>query len=143
MADPIPSAPDQAHALRYMAGAVICAAANNAVLIGSDAAGLGHLAAVMLAWFTGGTIGYLWHHRVTFRIPAHWLGYLQMMAGSALAIPLAWGVIALLRGPAGLPMWLAALGATAAMVLYNYLNARLAILRRFVHRQKESPSHGD
>jgi len=134
------NAPDRAQLLRYLGGAGLCALANNVVLIVAAARGVSNLPAVIMAWLTGGTIGYLWHHSVTFRTAARWRGYFQMMAGSAIGIPLAWGAIALLRGPLGLPMWAAAIVATVAMALYNYLNARLAITRRFMVCRRRPPA---
>lgn len=123
-------ATDRAHVVRYAGGAVLCALSNNIVLIGGDAAGLPQWASVLLAWATGGTLGYLWHHRVTFRAPPKLAGYFSMMTGGLLALPITYAVIALLHGVLRWPMWLAAPAMTVIMFGYNYLNARLAILWR-------------
>lgn len=126
---PLP-ATDRWHFARYAGGAVLCALVNNLVLIGGDMAGLSQLACVLAAWAMGGTIGYLWHHRLTFRAPPSLAGYRNMMAGTLLGLPLTYAIIAVLHGWLGWPMWLAAPVMTVIMVAYNYLNARLAILWR-------------
>ena len=121
---------------------MLCAIVNNVLLIVGDAAELPQLVSVLLAWLAGGTLGYLWHQRLTYRASPSWRSYLQLLAGSMIAIPLAWGVIAILQGWLGLTMWLAAPIATVAMFAYNYLNARLAILRRLPRSSKDLPAHG-
>ena len=62
MTDSALDAPDRAQLLRYLGGAGLCALANNVVLIVAAARGVSNLPAVIMAWLTGGTIGYLWHH---------------------------------------------------------------------------------
>lgn len=123
---PLPR-PDHAHFLRYSGGAVLCALLNNAILIGGDWLGLADWSSVFIAWASGGTLGYLWHHRVTFRAPGSLAGYLRMLAGTLVALPLAYAIIAILHGLLLWPMALAAPTMTVLMVFYNYLNARIAI----------------
>ena len=118
------------HGGRYAGGAVLCALVNNVILIGGARLGAPDLAGVLVAWASGGTIGYLWHCRLTFRAAPSWPGYLRFMSGTLLGIPLTWLLIALLRGPLGWPMEAAAPATTVILVVYNYLNARLAIRRK-------------
>jgi len=114
-------------ATRYIAGAALCALTNNIVLIAADALGYSLLAGVLLTWLTGGTIGYAWHGRITYGQPLNLAAYARFLAGAALGIPLAWGVLWLLARALGWPMWLAAPGTTAVLFCYHWLNARLAI----------------
>lgn len=122
--------PDHGHFLRYAGGSILCALVNNFVLVGGDLIGFSQLVCVLIAWTAGGTIGYLYHHRLTFRTAPSLAGYRAMMTGTLLGLPLTYAIIALLHGVLGWPMWLAAAVMTVIMVAYNYLNARFAILWR-------------
>lgn len=115
---------------RYFGGAVICALINNAILISGDAIGLPDLASVLVAWFVGGSVGYLWHCLVTFKQPLIPRFYGQFMIGMTIGIPLTWLSILFFRHVVGWPMTLSSPATTVVLVLYNYLNARLAILSK-------------
>lgn len=123
-------APDRAHFARYAGGALLCALVNNLILISTDKGGLPDLVGVMLAWCVGSTIGYMWHHRLTFRMPPSLAGYRNMMVGTLLGLPISYAILIFLHRWLAWPMWLAAPVMTVIMVVYNYLNARLAILFR-------------
>lgn len=114
---------------RYAVSGAICAILNNIILIGGDRLGMDYLPLVLLSWLIGGSTGFALHAKVSFRTKVRWRGYVQFMAGIALAIPVALAVIVLLTRVFGFPMAMAAPTATVAMIAYNYLNARLAILR--------------
>ena len=115
------------HGARYAGGAVLCALVNNVILIGGAKAGLPDLAGVLIAWFAGGTTGYFYHGQFTFRQAPTRRSYLQFMSGTALGIPITWVLLLALRQGLGLPMEIAAPTTTVVLVLYNYLNARIAL----------------
>ena len=117
---------------RYLGSAVVTALVNNVVLIGADRAGFGYAGVLAWSWAITGSLGYFLHVRFTFRAAPALGGYLRFMFGLALGIPLAFAAIWVFKSGLGWPMWAAAPAATVAMVVYNYLAARLAILRRFL-----------
>lgn len=112
---------------RYLGGAVLCAAINNAILIAGAHLGVPDTVGVIATWLAGGSAGYLYHTRVTYRQPLSRRGYVQFMAGVAIGTPLTWVLILLMRQGLGWPMEWAAPVTTVILVVYNYLNARLAI----------------
>ena len=116
--------------LRYLANGAICAGANMAVLIGGNRLGLGHFVLVMVTWVVGGTLGYLLHARLTFRAGLSGVAYARFMGGVALGIPATWALLELFAGWLGWRMELAAPAVSIAMLVYNYANARIAILWR-------------
>jgi len=115
---------------RYLAGAVLCAVINNVILIAGARLGVPDTVGVIATWLVGGAIGYAWHALVTYGEPLHWRAFRQFMAGSALGVPVAWVLVMAFRKGLGWPMEWTAPVATVLMVVYNYLNARLAILWR-------------
>lgn len=122
---------------RYVASAAICALVNNLVLIGADRVGLGYAGVLAASWGISGSLGYVLHSRYTFRADASFVGYARFMGGVALGIPLAFVTIWLFRSGLNWPMWASAPSATLVMVVFNYLSARVAILRRFLWTPKE------
>ncbi|MBS0254995.1 MAG: GtrA family protein [Proteobacteria bacterium] len=125
--------------VRYLGSAVITALVNNAVLIAADRAGFGYAGVLAWSWAITGSLGYLLHVRYTFRATRSLAGYARFMGGVALGIPLAFAAIWLFKSGLGWPMWAVAPAATLVMVIYNYLAARLAILRRLL---RNGPDHG-
>jgi len=125
-----PKLPAAQHSARYLGGAILCALVNNVILIAGHAAGLADFTSVVICWFAGGTTGYLWHHRITFRVAPSRAGYLRFLAGSALGIPLSYLALALFHQWLDWEMWLAAPATTIAMFAYSYLSARIALLWR-------------
>lgn len=117
---------------RYLGSAVVTALVNNGVLIGADRAGFGYAGVLAWSWAITGSLGYLLHVRFTFRAAHSLGGYARFMFGVALGIPLAFAAIWAFKSGLGWPMWAAAPAATVVMVVYNYLAARLAILRRLL-----------
>ncbi len=126
---------------RYLGSAVVTALVNNLVLIAADRAGFGYVGVLGWSWAVTGTLGYALHLRFTFRAPPAWAGYARFMGGVALGIPLAFAAIWLFKSGLHWPMWAAAPAATVVMVGYNFLAARLAILRRLLGRD-EGDAHG-
>ena len=121
---------------RYLAGGAICAILNNIILIGGDALGFGYGLLTFLTFLITGTVAYRLHCWFTFRKARRWDGYLQFMAGIALGVPVTLLLLALLCSLLGLPMWIAAPVLTVLMLLYNYANARLAIVTRLFGRAR-------
>lgn len=115
---------------RYAVNGAICAAINNVILIVGDRLGGNHLFLVFLTWLIGSSVGFALHARISFRAPLRLAGYVQFMAGGAFGMPLAFALLVFLADICRLPMVIAAPIMTAIMILYNYLNARLAIIRR-------------
>jgi putative flippase GtrA len=114
---------------------------NNVVLIGGDRLGVAYPVLVVLTWAIGGSVAYYLHVHLTFRTTANWTGFVRFMAGVAVGIPLAIAVLLVLVSWARLPMWIAAPTATLLMLLYNYINARVAILWRKSRSENRSPKH--
>lgn len=115
---------------RYLISGGICALGNNALLIAGARAGLGIPALTLLSFTVIGTAGYGAHVHFTFRQTPGWRSYARFMAGVALGIPAAYMTLALLCDGLHLPMIVAAPIATMVLLVYNYLSARLAIMRR-------------
>jgi putative flippase GtrA len=116
--------------IKYLCGAVLCAMINNVILIGGSELGISDTTGVMAAWLLGGTVGYLWHCLVSFRQALAPCGYGQFMIGMLIGIPLTWLSIVFFRHVVGWPMTFASPATTIVLFLYNYLNARLAIVVR-------------
>ena len=115
---------------RYLVASVGPTLANNVVLIGGDRIGLGYGPLIAASWVIGGSLGYLLHSRYTFKAASNCSAYLRFMGAVALGVPLGFVVLAGLKSGLGLPMWIAAPGATLGMLAYNFLSAKLAILWR-------------
>jgi putative flippase GtrA len=114
--------------LRYLLVAAISALSNNVILILGDRLGYGYGILVFISSIFTGSMAYLLHSRVTFRRRMGWPQYVRFMIGIALGTPVALAFIGVLRDVVGLEMPLAAPIATALMVVYNYISARLAIM---------------
>lgn len=112
---------------RYLAGAVLCAAINNVILIAGARLGLADTIGVILTWLVGGSVGYAWHALVTYRQALRLRAYGEFMTGVAIGTPVAWVLVIAMRQGLGWSMELTAPVMTVLMVVYNYLNARLAI----------------
>lgn len=124
------AAPDKHHSIRYIVVALLSAVIGNAIMIGGDAAGISYPVLVFVSWTVTGTSAYTLHAVFTFQqriVPGSWL---RFMAGNAISLP-AWVLIVGFGKLQGWPMALSSPLATVVLFGYNYLNARLAILRRF------------
>lgn len=115
---------------RYLGSGGLCAIANNILLIAGARAGMDTFELTLLSFVMIGTAGYFAHVLFTFRQSLAWRGYGRFMTGVALGIPIAYAVLALFRDVLGLPMLIAAPAATVILLAYNFLSARLAIMRR-------------
>ena len=119
-----------AHARRYLTVGAVCALVYNLITIGSDFAGVNYLPATLLAVGVVAPLGYFLHCRFTFRKAPSLAGFLRFMAGIALAYPLLIALMMLFCSGLGLPVLIASPLATAVLVVFNYLSAHWAIVRR-------------
>jgi putative flippase GtrA len=133
------SAASIAEPTRYIASGVVCALVNNIILIGSHQLGLGYFGILAMSWAIGGSIGYALHSRLTFRAAASMIGYVRFMTNVAMGVPLAFILLWLLLSALLWPMWAAAPASTILMFFFNYLGARIAILRRLPWSAQERP----
>jgi len=115
---------------RYLISGGFCALANNVLLITGAHVGLGIFELTLLSFLVIGTAGYVAHVHFTFRQTPGWRSYARFMAGLALGIPAAYAVLALLCDVLHVPMLATAPIATIILLVYNYMNARLAIMSR-------------
>lgn len=115
---------------RYLISAGACALLNNVVLILGDRAGLSYPVLLALTWVLGGSLGYALHTRFTFDVSPGLGAYARFMGGVALGVPTTALLLYFFGKLLMLPMWITAPTTTVIMVIYNYLNARLAILWR-------------
>jgi len=118
--------------LRYLLCGGLCAVVNNIILIGGDGLGLHYALLTAISWALAGSLGYGLNARFTFRQPWRGRAYLRFMGGVALGVPLSLALLALFVSLLRLPMWFAAPASTLLMMVYNYANARLAIMRRLL-----------
>lgn len=115
------------HSLRYVGGAATCALVNNLVLITADAFGCMLIVGILLSWLSGGTTGFLWHSVVTYQTKPTLSAFGRFMAGALAGIPLAWAALWLFHESWRWPMWAAGPSATAALFIYHYINALIAV----------------
>jgi len=115
---------------RYLLMGGLCALLSNAVLIGSDHAGLHYGASVVTAFLVVTPVSYLLHARWTFAVELSWAGFVRFVLGLLSSLLVATVTVGLFRGALGLPMLVAAPLATVTMTAYNFVMARWAIGRR-------------
>ena len=120
-----------AHGRRYTIVGAVCALTHNAIMIGSDFAGLHYLPATFLSFAIVTPLGYLLHCRFTFRRAHSLEGFLRFMSGIAVGYPLSLGLMVLFCSILGLPVIVAAPLATAVLFVFNYVSAHWAIMRRW------------
>jgi len=115
---------------RYLVSGAFCAIANNGLLVAGADAGLSVLELTFLSFLVIGSAGYLAHVYFTFQQAASWRSYARFMAGVAFGIPIAYAILSLLCDGLRMPMVFAAPIATMVLLIYNFISARLAIMRR-------------
>jgi len=115
------------HSLYYLAGATLCALINNILLIAVDAFGGALIVGVILSWLIGGTTGFMWHSRLTYRSPVTSLAYVRFMAGALVGVPLAWAVLWLFTKVWAWPMGLSGPATTIILFCYHYCSTFVAI----------------
>ena len=116
---------------RYLTVGALCAVTHNVIMIGADFAGLHYVLATFISFLVVTPLGYLLHARFTFRQGRSLAGFLRFTAGIAAAYPLSLGLIVLFCTFLGWPVWVAAPLTTVLLIVYNYVSAHWAIVRRW------------
>ena len=122
---------------RYTFIGLLCAAANNVILILGDFVGAHYVPMVALAFAVVTPLGYLLHSSFTFGDRLSWIGLVRFTSGAAMGFPLSLLSMAILCTGLGLRVAIAAPIATVMLFLWNYASARWAIVgqSRFMRRQ--------
>jgi putative flippase GtrA len=115
---------------RYVVIGVICALAQNGVMIAGSEVGLHYFWGTMLCFATVTPFAHLCHCRFTFKERWSLYGLVRFAGGVATAVPVSLAVMMLLCSGLRLPMIYAAPVVTVVMVFWNYASARWAIVRR-------------
>jgi putative flippase GtrA len=118
------------YARRYLTVGALCALIYNLITIGCDFGGVPYLPATLISVAVVAPLGYFLHCRFTFRKAPSLNGFLRFMAGIAIAYPLLLGLMLLFCSGLGLPVLIASPLATAVLVVFNYVSAHWAIVRR-------------
>lgn len=113
--------------IRYFVSAVVCAIANNLVLILLSRVGWSLLNLTLLSFATVGSLGYALHTRLTFGHRLGWYSYGRFMIGLSLGIPITYVALMFFCRILLLPMGFAAPATTILLFVYNYLSAKLTI----------------
>lgn len=121
---------------RYVMIGAVCAAFNNLILIGGEAAGLHFVASILLTFILVLPASYFAHAFWTFDVTLSWSAFARFLLGSVSGLCLASFTIGMLCGPLSLPMILAAPLATIIMTVYNYMIARWAIAGHTLNRKR-------
>ena len=116
---------------RYLTVGAFCALTHNVIMIGADLAGLHYLPATFISFAVVTPLGYLLHCRFTFHQAHSLAGFLRFTAGIAAAFPLSLGLMALFCTVLQWPVLVAAPLTTVLLVVYNYVSAHWAIIRRW------------
>jgi putative flippase GtrA len=119
-----------ARTARYVMTGVLCAVANNAVMILGDAAGGHYVPMTVLSFALVTPLAYLLHAGFTFKEPLSWRAFLRFAAGVATGLPLSFLTMAVFCTGFGVPVIIAAPLATLTLVLWNYASAHWAIVGR-------------
>ena len=116
---------------RYLTVGALCAVIHNVIMIGADFAGLHYVLATFISFVVLTPIGYLLHCRFTFRQATSPAGFLRFTGGIVAAYPLSLGLMVLFCTGLGWPVLVAAPLTTVLLIVYNYVSAHWAILRRW------------
>jgi putative flippase GtrA len=116
---------------RYLTVGALCALTHNVIMIGSDYAGIHYFPATLLSCAVVTPLGYLLHCRFTFGQARSLAGFLRFAVGIAAAYPLSLGLMVLFCAALGWPVLVAAPLTTILLVVYNYISAHWAIVRRW------------
>ena len=116
---------------RYLTVGALCAVTHNVIMIGADLAGLHYILATFISFVVLTPLGYLLHARFTFRQASTLAGFLRFTAGIAAAYPLSLGLMVLFCTGLAWPVWVAAPLTTVLLIVYNYVSAHWAIVRRW------------
>ena len=116
---------------RYLTVGALCAVTHNVIMIGADFAGLHYVLATFVSFLILTPMGYLLHCRFTFREAVSAAGFLRFTAGIIAAYPLSLGLMVLFCTGLGWPVLVAAPLTTVLLIVYNYISAHWAIVRRW------------
>lgn len=117
---------------RYLWGAIACAVAHNAVMMGADFAGIHYVGGTLISLVAVSALGYVIHASYTFRAGYSVRGATRFFGTVAAAYPLSLLTMAVLCTGFNLPVIVAAPAATALLFVVNFLGARWAIRARSV-----------
>jgi putative flippase GtrA len=120
-----------ARAPRYLTVGALCAVTHNVIMIGADFAGLHYVLATFISFLVLTPMGYLLHCRFTFRQAVSLSGFLRFTGGIIAAYPLSLGLMVLFCTGLEWPVPVAAPLTTVLLIVYNYVSAHWAILRRW------------
>lgn len=116
---------------RYLTVGALCALIHNVIMIGADFAGLHYVLSTFISFLVLTPLGYWLHCRFTFRRAISLAGFLRFTGGIVAAYPLSLGLMVLFCTGLGWPVLVAAPLTTVLLVVYNYVSAHWAILRRW------------
>jgi len=115
--------------LRYLLVGGICALMHNAIMIAGDLAGLHYVVSTIISFSIVTVTGYALHLKFTFRETAHRSSLGRYMLGMTVNFPVSLAGMFLLVDLLGLPVFIAAPLITAALVVWNFVTSRWAIVR--------------
>ena len=118
-------------ARRYLSVGALCAVIHNVIMIGADFAGIYYVLSTLISFVVLTPLGYGLHSRFTFHRPITLAGFLRFTAGIIAAYPLSLGLMVLFCSGFGWPVLIAAPLTTVALIVYNYISAHWAIVRRW------------
>ena len=127
------------HVPRYVLVGGFCAGLYNVFMIAADWAGVGYVAATVVAFVGLVLIGYVLHCRFTFSERMSIRGLVRYTAAMLLTLPLSLAVMFALKGVIHLPMWAASPLLTVVMFAWNFLATRWAVVTRVLMRKKIQP----
>jgi putative flippase GtrA len=116
---------------RYLTVGALCAIINNVIMIGGDFIGLHYIIGTLISFVVLTPMGYLLHCRFTFHKPSTWAGFLRFTVGIAAAYPISLGFMVLFCSVLKWPVIVAAPLTTVCLIVYNYISAHWAIVRRW------------
>ncbi len=119
------------HHAHFLGGSVLCAGINNLILIAGATLGFGYVPLTFLCYAVSGSVGYVYHCKITFHQPMTVNGYFSFIVSISLGLPVSLCILAVLSDWLAFSMWIAAPVMTVIMFGYHYFVARLTITSRF------------
>jgi putative flippase GtrA len=116
---------------RYLSVGALFAVAHNLIMIGADFAGIHYIASMIISFLVLAPLAYVLHCRFTFRQASSLTGLFRYMGGMMAAYPLSMGLMVLFCTVLGWPVLVAAPLTTILLIVYNYVSAHWAIVRRW------------
>jgi putative flippase GtrA len=116
---------------RYLSVGALFAVAHNAIMIGADYIGIHYLPSMVISFLVLAPLAYALHCRFTFRQARSLAGLFRYMGGMMAAYPLSLGLMVLFCTGLGWPVLVASPLTTILLIVYNYVSAHWAILRRW------------